>query len=200
MLIRRSPVAGIDDSGGRGHRPRLQLRRQTVERVTSLWDGLAGRSSTVAPTFGPSRSTIHTCWPCSNELRIIIGKTPSSVAGLSSTSTTIAPVFPSSVSAVRCNQLRLMHGHRSPVFSLEVFGARPPAEHVRTHKRIISLACLDQFSHLGDMRFDLVALKNAIQEPNNKTVRQQNQRAYHTRSMPEMANLNRNQHSSRENH
>src|SRR5438093_5584702 len=55
-------------------------------------------SSTVAPTFDPSRPTIQTCWPCSNRPRVItLSRMPSSsVAGLSSTSTQIASVFPKS--------------------------------------------------------------------------------------------------------
>ena len=60
------------------------------------------RSLTVAPTFDPSLPTIHTCWPCSNGPRVItLSKTPSSVAGLSSTSITIASVSPKPVSKVR---------------------------------------------------------------------------------------------------
>ena len=39
-LIRRSSVAGIANSGARGHRPRLQLRRQHGRERHLAIDGL----------------------------------------------------------------------------------------------------------------------------------------------------------------
>src|SRR5215475_5829582 len=70
----------------------------TVESVISLSMVCSETFSTVAPTFDPSRSTIQTCWPCSKGPRAItLSSTPSSVAGLSSTSTQIASVSPKSV-------------------------------------------------------------------------------------------------------
>ena len=58
---------------------------KTVESVTSLSMVCLRTSSTVAPTFDRSRSTIQTCCPCSNEPRVMtLSKTPSSSTGLSS--------------------------------------------------------------------------------------------------------------------
>src|ERR1700746_61154 len=48
------------------------------------------------------------------------------------------------------------------------------------------LACLGQFARLRGVRRSLVALQHAIEEPDDKTVHEQNQRAYQTRAMPEM--------------
>ena len=50
------------------------------------------------------------------------------------------------------------------------------------------------------MRFSLVALKHAVQEPDDKTVREQNERAHETRAMPQMPNFDWNQRCGRENH
>jgi len=50
------------------------------------------------------------------------------------------------------------------------------------------------------VRFSFVALKHAIEEPNDKTVYEQNQRAYQTRAMPKMTGFYWNERCSRENH
>src|SRR5205823_6867112 len=79
---------------------------KTVESVTSLSMVCSRTFSTVAPTFDPSRSTIQTCWPCSNEPRVItLTKTPSSVAGFLSTSTQIASVSPKSPSSLSLSSI-----------------------------------------------------------------------------------------------
>ena len=87
-----------------------------------------------------------------------------------------------------------------PGFPLEGIAARFPSERLRADKRIIYLNGLDQFARLRDLGFGLVAFEDAIQEPDNETVRQQNERAYQTRPMPEMTNLNWDQPGSRANH
>jgi len=87
-----------------------------------------------------------------------------------------------------------------PGFPLEVIAARSPSERLRANKRIIYLNGLDQFARPRGVGLGLVAFEDAIQEPDNETVRQQDERAYQTRPMPEMTNLNRDQPGSRENH
>ena len=87
-----------------------------------------------------------------------------------------------------------------PGFPLEVIAARSPSERLRADKRIIYLNGLDQFARLRDVWLCLVALKHAIQEPDNETIRQQNERAQQSRPMPKMTNLKWNQRRSRENH
>jgi len=91
---------------GSGAPPGAAYAGNTVERVTSLSMVCSRTFSTVAPTFDPSRSTIQTCWPCSNEPRVItLSKTPSSVAGFLSTSTQIASVSPKSPSSLSLSSI-----------------------------------------------------------------------------------------------
>ena len=49
-----------------------------------------------------------------------------------------------------------------------------------------SLTCFDQFGRMRDAHFAFVALKHTIQEPNNETVREQNERAYDSWMRPQM--------------
>ena len=61
----------------------------------------------------------------------------------------------------------LEHTSRSPRRAVNpASGGSPPTN--RALK--IRLACLDQFARLRDMRFGLIALEHAIEEPNNETV------------------------------
>src|SRR5882724_3913430 len=162
----------------------------TVDRVSSLSMVCSDTFSTVAPTFDPSRSTIQTCWPCSNGPRAItLSKTPSSVAGLSSTSIQIASVSPKSASNVRLSSTFGLCMNPECLFPLEVFDARSFAECVSACKRCSK--CFDQFARLRDVGLCLVAFENAIQEPDNETVGQQDERTHQTRPMPKMADLNR---------
>ena len=85
-------------------------------------------------------------------------------------------------------------------FPLEIIGARCPAERLPAHRRIIYLNSLDYFTRLLDVGLGLVTFEHEIQEPDNETVRQQNERAYQTRPMPEVTKLNRDQPGSRTNH
>src|SRR5947207_3843381 len=82
-----------------------------------------------------------------------------------------------------------LHGHSIPGSPLEVFAARSPAERVPACKPMICLTRLDQFTPVHDVRLGLVPFKDAIQKPNNETVRQQNEHAHQTRPMPEMTDF-----------
>src|ERR1051326_2127800 len=158
-------------------------------------------SSTVAPTFDPSRSSIHTCSPCSKGPRVItLIKRPSSVAGLSSTSTQIASAIPkfacklrlSSIFGLCMNTRHQLHGENNRC-SLWC-QARPACT------AIIDLQCLHQFARLRNVRFGFVTLQHAIKNPDNETVRQQDEDANQTGPMPKMPNLNWNQACGGENH
>ena len=79
-----------------------------------------------------------------------------------------------------------------PGFPLEIIGARSSADRVRVDKPVIYLNSLDQFARLLDVDPRLVTFEHAIQEPDNETVRQQNERAHQAWPVPEMANFNWN--------
>src|SRR6266567_7349142 len=64
----------------------------------------------------------------------------------------------------------------------------------------IRLASLGQFARLRDVRLCLVALEHAIEEPNNETVHQQNERAYDSRMMPNVTHFEGNQGRCRKYH
>src|SRR4029077_17409930 len=86
---------------------------------------------------------------------------------------------------------------RSP---LEIIAAHSAAERVGAHEGIIHLHCLNEFAWLRNVRFGLVALQHAIQEPDNETVHQQNERAYDSRMMPNVTHFERNQGGCRKYH
>ena len=75
-------------------------------------------------------------------------------------------------------------------FPLEIIGARCPAERLRADKWNIYLDSLNQLARLLDVGLGLVTFEHAIQEPDNETVRQQNERAHQARPVPQVTNLN----------
>ena len=93
-VAKHRPVAGVADSGCPVNDRAYSYAGNAVESVTSLSIVCSKTSSTVAPTFDPSGSIIQTCWPCSKGPRAMtLSKMPSSVAGLSSTSSRLLRSF-----------------------------------------------------------------------------------------------------------
>src|SRR5439155_22725725 len=79
-------------------------------------------------------------------------------------------------------------------------GALPQAWMNVAPLALMLLTCLDQFVRLRGVGFGLIALEYRIQEPNNETVCQQNERAYESRMMPDVTHLEGDQGRCRNYH
>ena len=71
-----------------------------------------------------------------------------------------------------------------------MLAALPSVSAIKKKSSIYS--SLDQVRRMRDVRFGLVPFKHTIQEPNDETVRQQDDGAHQTRTMPKMPDLNWN--------